>query len=58
MGQILEFQDKTETGILYENSQSGYVNLKKKKYYLFIWPSQVSVAALRIFDLHWGIQDL
>ena len=31
---------------------------KKKKYYLFIWPSQVSVAAHRIFDLHWGIQDL
>ena len=39
MGQILEFQDKTETGILYENSQSGYVNLKKKKV-LFIYLAQ------------------
>ena len=27
------FQDKTEIGILCENSQSGYVNLKKKDMY-------------------------
>ena len=41
------FQDKTEIGLLCENSQSGYVNFfKKDMYYLFIWPSQVSVAAL------------
>ena len=41
------FQDKTEIGILCEHSQSGYVNFfKKDTYYLFIWPSQVPVAAL------------
>ena len=35
-----------------------FLKKKKKKIYLFTWLIQVLVAALRIFDLRYGVWDL